>query len=55
MKTSWLVLFEGGVAPPSYGPADAGPAVFHIAYSGVIVDDQTGSVIYWFEGGSFTR
>lgn len=54
-KTSWLVLFEGGPEPPSFGPADGGPATFSTTYTGVIIDDTSGAVVFWFGGGSFNR
>jgi hypothetical protein len=51
----WLILYAAGHGPPSFGPPDASKATFATEYSGVLIDDLTGEVIYSFEGGSFSR
>jgi hypothetical protein len=52
-RTAWLLLFEGGPGPISAGPPDgAYSRRFATDYTGVLVDDQTGVVLRWFQGGS---
>lgn len=50
-QTAWLVLFEGGALPPSRGPAGS-ENEFKPRYTGVLIDDRSGKLVYWFEGGS---
>ena len=54
-RTAWLFLFSGGSGPVSGGPPEgADSRTFTVEYTGVLIDDQTGKVIRWFKGGSFT-
>lgn len=53
--TAWLFLFRGGSGPISAGPPDGAESRrFTTSYTGVLVDDETGEVMRWFQGGSFT-
>lgn len=53
-RTSWLLLFDGGDHGGSLGPPEgADTRSFATAYTGVLIDDQTGDLLYWFQGGSF--
>lgn len=53
-RGSWLLLFEGGEHGGSIGPpAGADTRAFATEYTGVLIDDQTGELLYWFQGGSF--
>jgi hypothetical protein len=53
--TAWLFLFAGGPGPISAGPAGgvADSRSFSTDFTGVLVDDQTGEILRWFQGGSF--
>ncbi|MBI2782405.1 MAG: hypothetical protein HYX55_11505 [Chloroflexi bacterium] len=54
-QTAWLYLYIGGPGFGSVGPVEgAGSRTFSSDYTGVLVDDQTGAVLRWFQGGSFT-
>ena len=54
-RTAWLFLFVGGAGPVSAGPPEgADSRTYTTGYTGVLIDDQTGEVLRWFQGGSFT-
>jgi hypothetical protein len=54
-RTAWLFLFTGGPGPVSGGPPEgADSRRFSTQYTGVLIDDQTGELLRWFQGGSFT-
>ena len=54
-RTVWLFLYAGGPGPAAVGPVEgADSRTFTSSYTGVLVDDQTGDVLRWFEGGTFT-
>lgn len=53
-RTAWLFLFVGGQGPVSAGPPEgADSRIFTAQYTGVAIDDQSGEVVAWFQGGSF--
>jgi hypothetical protein len=53
-RTSWLFLFAGGSGPISAGPVEgADSRAFTTDFTGVLVDDQTGEVLRWFQGWHF--
>jgi hypothetical protein len=47
-RTVWIVLYKGGVGPPSGGPIGATPVVWVVDMTGVVIDDQTGEVLRSF-------
>jgi hypothetical protein len=54
-RSAWLFLFEGGRHAGSVGPPDgAATRTFAVSHTGVLIDDQTGELLFWFQGGSFT-
>lgn len=54
-QTAWLFLFKGGSDPVSVGPAEgADSRTFTTDFTGVLVDDQTGQVLRWFQSWHFT-
>lgn len=54
-RSAWLFLFEGGEHRGPVGPPDGAESrTFTNAYTGVLIDDQTGDLVFWFQGGSVT-
>jgi hypothetical protein len=54
-QTAWLFLFAGGPGPVSAGPPEgADSRAYTTKYTGVVIDDQTGEILRWFQGGAFT-
>jgi len=54
-RSAWLLIFEGGRHGGSLGPPDGvATRTFATEYTGVLIDDQSGEVLYWFQGGTFT-
>lgn len=54
-KSAWLLMFTGGSFPGSGGPVDGAESrEFTTDFTGVLIDDQTGEIIRWFQGWHFT-
>jgi hypothetical protein len=54
-KSAWLLMFTGGSFPGSGGPVEGAESrEFATDFTGVLIDDQTGEIIRWFQGWHFT-
>lgn len=55
-QSAWLFLFAGGTGSVSGGPFEGSESrAFSVKFTGVLIDDQTGEVMRWFRGGTFTH
>lgn len=53
-RTAWLFLYEGGTHTGPVGPPEGAESrTFTTDYTGVLIDDQTGELMRWFQSGSF--
>ena len=54
-RSAWLVLYGGGAHAGAVGPPEGADArVLATNYTGVLVDDQTGELMRWFQGGTLS-
>jgi hypothetical protein len=52
-RTAWLLLYDGGPSGRPMGPADgARTRTSILVYTGVLIDDKTGELLRWFQGGT---